>query len=95
MEEFCELAEEARCCPQCGKPRLEMVATEDSQQLEVEVRAYRRVIRRKRYRATCDCANRPLTVTAAAAPKLIPKGSYGISVWVYLLLDKYSSARPT
>ena len=95
VEEFCELAEEARCCPQCGKPRLEMVATEDSQQLEVEVRAYQRVIRRKRYRATCDCANRPLTVTAAAAPKLIPKGSYGISVWVYLLLDKYSSARPT
>jgi len=26
---------------------------------------------------------------------LIPKGIYGISVWVYLLLDKFSSHRPT
>jgi transposase len=63
--------------------------------LEIEVRSYRRVIRRKRYRATCTCAHRPLTVTAPAPPKLIPKGSYGISLWVHLLVDKYSSARPT
>jgi transposase len=95
QEEFCELSEQARCCPQCGKPRQEMAATEDSQQLEIEVRAYRRVVRRKRYRATCDCAHRPLTVTAPAPPKLIPKGSYGTSLWMHLLLDKYSSARPT
>ncbi|RPJ23468.1 MAG: IS66 family transposase, partial [Planctomycetaceae bacterium] len=95
QEEFCELPEEARRCPHCGKPRVEMATTEDSQQLEIEVRAHRRVIRRKRYRATCDCPNRPLTITAPAPPKLIPKGSYGISLWVYLLLDKYSSAQPT
>ena len=28
-------------------------------------------------------------------PKLIPKGNYGISIWVQDLLDKYSSYRPT
>ena len=28
-------------------------------------------------------------------PKLIPKGNYGISIWVLVLLDKYSSYRPT
>ena len=94
-EEFCELPEEARCCPHCGKPRVEMSSTEDSQQLEIEVRAHRRVIRRKRYRAICDCPDRPLTITTPVPPKLIPKGSYGISLWVYLLLDKYDSARPT
>jgi transposase len=72
-----------------------MTDTEDSEQIEIVVRAHRRVIRRKRYRAACDCPDRPLTVTAAPAPKLIPKGIYGISVWVYLLLDKFSSHRPT
>jgi transposase len=95
VEQFRELPPELRVCSRCGKPRVEMADTEDSQQLEIQVRAYRRVIRRKRYRATCDCPDRPLTVTAAPAPKLIPKGSYGISLWVYLLLDKYSSFRPT
>jgi len=95
VEEIRTLSAEERRCERCGKPRLEMTDTEDSEQVEIEVRAHRRVIRRKRYRATCDCPDRPLTVTAPPAPKLIPKGIYGISVWVYLLLDKFSGHRPT
>ena len=31
----------------------------------------------------------------STSPKLIPKGRYGISVWVEILLDKYFSYRPT
>lgn len=95
VEEIRTLSAEERRCERCGKPRLEMTDTEDSEQVEIEVRAHRRVIRRRRYRATCDCPDRPLTVTAPPAPKLIPKGIYGISVWVYLRLDKFSSHRPT
>src|ERR1700730_18643292 len=34
-------------------------------------------------------------VTAAAPPKLLPKGRYGISVWVEILLGKFASQRPT
>jgi transposase len=95
VEEIRTLASEELRCERCGKLRLEMTETEDSEQIEIVVRAHRRVIRRKRYRAACDCPDRPLTVTAPPAPKLIPKGIYGISVWVYLLLDKFSSHRPT
>lgn len=95
VEEVRTLSAEEGRCERCGKPRLEMTDTEDSEQVEIEVRAYRRVIRRKRYRAACDCPDRPLCVTAPPAPKLIPKGIYGISVWVHLLLDKFSSHRPT
>jgi transposase len=95
VEEIRTLPSEELRCERCGKLRLEMTETEDSEQIEIVVRAHRRVIRRKRYRATCDCPDRPLTVTAPPAPKLIPKGIYGISVWVYLLLDKFSSHRPT
>jgi transposase len=69
--------------------------TEDSEQVEIEVRAYRRRIRRRRYQRTCACGNGPRTVTAPPAPKLIPKGLLGVSVWVEILLDKYVSYRPT
>ena len=69
--------------------------TEDSEQIEIEVRAYRRRIRRRRYQRTCTCSNCPRTFTAAAPPKLIPKGLLGVSVWVEILIDKFSSYRPT
>jgi transposase len=94
VEDLRELPEDQRVCPQCGEP-LSPSDTEDSDQIEIEVRAYRRLIRRRRYQRTCSCVNCPGTITAAPAPKLIPKGVLGVSVWVEILLDKFSSHRPT
>ena len=94
-EEFVPLPEGSLACPICGKPAAMMSATEDSELLEVEVRPHRRRIRRRRYRATCDCDPARRTLTAPAATKLIPKGNYGLSIWVHVLLDKYASYRPT
>ena len=54
-EEFIPLPAAGLACPICGKPAAMMSATEDSELLEIEVRAHRRRIRRRRYRATCDC----------------------------------------
>ena len=94
VEDLRVLPEEERVCPQC-RAALSPSDTEDSEQIEIEVKAYRRVIRRRRYQRTCSCANGPRTITAPPAPKLIPKGLFGVSVWVEILLDKYSSHRPT
>jgi transposase len=94
-EEFISLPEEMSACGICGRPFVMMSATEDSELLEIEVRAHRRRIRRRRYRTACDCDCSPGTLTAPPPPKLIPKGNYGISIWVHVLLDKYSSYRPT
>lgn len=94
-EEFVALSEELLICAMCGKPARMMSATEDSEVLEIDVRAHRRWIRRRRYLATCDCDPARRTLTAMPPPKLIPKGNYGISIWVHVLLDKYSSYRPT
>src|SRR5450631_587378 len=94
VEDLRELPQDQRVCPQCGAA-LSPSDTEDSEQIEIEVRAYRRLIRRRRYQRTCTCANCPRTVTAAPAPKLIPKGVLGVSVWVEILLDKFFSHRPT
>jgi transposase len=93
VEEEVELPSDETACLKCGKPAAEMSETEDSEVIEVEVRAHRRKIRRKRYRRTCDCPNESQTLTAPAPPKLIPKGRYGISVWVHLLLAKFASHR--
>jgi transposase len=92
VEELIELPADSRCCPQCGLP-LTPSNTEDSEQVEVEVRAYRRWIRRRRYQRTCNCSG-PRTLIAPPPPKLIPKGLLGVSVWVEILLGKYFSHQP-
>jgi transposase len=93
-EEFLERAPEQCVCPRCGQPLRLLSDTEDSEQIEIAVRAYRRLIQRRRYQRTCTCDG-PNTLSAPPPPKLIPKGRYGISVWVEILLDKYFSYRPT
>jgi transposase len=94
VEEPRELPEDQRVCPQCGAA-LSPSDTEDSEQIEIEVRPYRRRIRRRRYQRTCTCSNCPRTFTATPAPKLIPKGLLGVSVWVEILLDKFAGHRAT
>ena len=83
-----------RRCPACGD-EYRSHGSEDSEQLEIEVRAYRRVIKRRRYRRSCQCAAAPALSTAPAVPRLIPKGILGISIWVTVLIDKYLLYRPT
>ena len=93
-EELVELPEAQQVCPRCGQPWRERSDTEDSEQIEIEVQAYRRVMRRRRYQATCRCGGCQ-TRTAPPPPKLIPKSLLGTSVWLEILLDKYASHRPT
>ena len=83
------------CCSQCGQPFADFPGTEDSTILEIDVRAHRRVVRRRRYRPTCSCAAHPGIVTAPPPPRLISKSILGVSIWVSILLDKYLFYRPT
>jgi transposase len=68
--------------------------TEDSQEIDWEVRVFRRVHHRTRYRPTCHCQAVPSIVTAPPPPKLIPKGMFSIGFWVQLLLEKFLLQRP-
>jgi transposase len=92
-EQFLDLPDAEQDCPDCGRP-LKACGTEDSEQLEIEMAVFRRVIRRQRRQRTCSCPG-PRTFTAPPAPKLIPKSLLGVSVWVEILLDKFASYRPT
>ena len=92
-EEFLDLPQAEQVCPHCGRP-LKACGGEDSEQLEIEIGVYRRVMRRRRSRRTCDCPG-PRTVTAPPPPRLIPKALLGVSVWVEILPDKFAGHRPT
>jgi transposase len=94
-EEVVDLPEEDKQCPGCGLPFIPFAGTEDAEVVEIEVRPYRRLIRRRRYQRGCTCQGMPRTITAPAPGRLIPKGKLGISVWVTVLLDKFLYYRPT
>jgi transposase len=95
VEEFLDLPAEQQRCSCCGLPFESFPGTEDSEVLEVEVKAYRRVLRRRRYRPACACGKHPGIVTAPPAGKVIRKSIVGVSVWVEVLLDKFLFYRPT
>ena len=82
-------------CPECGLALKEFAGTEDTQVLEIEVKAYRRVIHRHRYAPTCECGCVSGIVTAPSPARLINRGKFGISVWTSVLLDKFAYGRPS
>jgi transposase len=92
-EQILDLPEADKVCPSCGKP-LKACGSDDSEQLEIDIIVFRRVIQRRRAQRTCDCPG-PRTVTAPPVAKLIPKSLLGVSVWAEILLDKFASYRPT
>ncbi len=83
-------------CPVCGRPYLDasFLGSDDSEQIEIKVEAYRRKIQRQRYKKGCQCEGIPGIITAPGPSKLIDKGKLGISVWAHLLLEKYLYQRP-
>jgi transposase len=89
------LTEQEARCSCCGKPFSPGGYEEDSEIIEVEVKAYRHRIRRKRYLRTCSCPNLPTVVAAPVVPRVLPHSRLGISVWVQILLDKYNYCRAT
>src|ERR1700674_2990296 len=56
-EQFLDVPEAEQICPHCGRP-LKACGTEDSEQLEIEIIVFRRVIRRRRGERTCGCRGR-------------------------------------
>ena len=54
-ESFLGLPPEQCVCPDCGQPLRLRSDTEDSEQIEIDVHAYRRKIQRRRYERTCTC----------------------------------------
>jgi transposase len=95
VEEARDVAPEDKQCCICGKAYDALPQTEDSRIIEVQVKAHVRLIRRKMYSQACECAGAPGVITAPPAPRLIPKGVAGISIWTEVLLNKFLFSRAT
>ena len=84
---------DARACSCCGR-RYVATGAEQSTLVEIEIRAHKRVIRRPRWRRTCDCASSPVEVSAPPLPRLFANTPYGTSVWSRFLFERYACLRP-
>ena len=84
-------------CAHCDLPYSVFPGAEESEIVEIEVKAYRRKVFRKRYMKSCSCLpakGSPQVVVAPPAPRIIPKSPYGISIWVHILLAKFLYSQP-
>ena len=95
--EAVDLIDADKRCPCCGLEYEPLNTTEDSEILEViNVQAYKRVIKRKKYKRFCQCKGTflPKIITAPAIGRLLPKNKIGVSIWASLLLQKYEYQQP-
>jgi transposase len=95
VEEERDLAPEDKACCICGKAYDPLSQTEDSEIIEIQVKAHVRLIKRRMYSQGCECEGVPGLITAPSAPRLIAKSSVGISVWTEVLLNKFLFSRAT
>ncbi len=95
IEELRVLPPDEQVCPHCNVAYKSLPMTEDSEIIEVNVKAYKRRVKRQCYKAGCKCPNVPGLIMASPAPRLIPKSSLGVSIWVEALLGKYLYSTPT
>jgi transposase len=95
VTEIVDINDSEKFCSCCGLEYKPIEATEDSEILEViNVKAYKRVIKRKKYKRYCNCKTSPKIITAAAMQKILPKSKIGVSIWASLLLQKYEYQQP-
>ncbi len=96
VETTIDLSEEKKKCPCCGLGFQYINDVEEGETIEIEVKGYRKKIRRRSYARKCKCPDGGKRIITATSPgKLIPKGSIGTSIWVKMLLDKYLFYLPT
>ena len=81
-------------CEQCGKVYKILNSYEESDVIEIHVKAHIRRIQREKAIATCNCKGNKKIITAPIPPKLIPKSPYGASIFERILLDKYNYGQP-
>ena len=84
-------------CERCGKDRLPIGEPEVGDQIEWDVRVFRKRTIRKKYlrHKGCHCEDGLPDIICAPPPAaLIPKGVLGISFIVEVLLEKYLYAMP-
>ena len=93
-----DLTDGQSACAHCGLPyRRTPALDEQSEVIEVQVRAYTRRITRCTYTRNpgCCCDNTPAVISAPPPARLIERSPYAVSFWVEVLLGKYRYGQPS
>lgn len=80
-------------CSACGEST-DTISYEESEEVEVNVRAYRRKHLRRKYGHFCKAKKKYVINTAPVPPKLFPKAMFGIDFWIFVLTGKYYLQTP-
>ena len=83
-----EIPEDQLLCPCCGLPLKDTCLTENSYEIDYEVRIVRKKHIRKRAVRVCNCPGQKF-ITAPKDPQVIPKSKFSNNFWAYLLTAKY------
>lgn len=96
VETTLDLSEDKKKCSCCGLAFQFLNDIEEGETVEIEVKGYRKKIRRRSYARKCKCSGGGAKIITAESPgKLLSKGSIGTSVWIKMLLDKFLFYIPT
>jgi transposase len=87
--ELYEGEEDELYCRICKKPYFELKETEDSELVEIEIKGYKRKIKRKKYARGCECKESKGIIMAKGPVKLFAQMRYGLSIWINILINKY------
>jgi len=93
-DELDDLSEDERKCPVCGLPYEASGLENVSEEVEFEVRLYRRRKHRPQYRPSCSCDGIPALVSAPVPPRAFTRSGYSDSFWTEILLQKYEYMMP-
>jgi transposase len=86
-----------KVCAHCSLPYDTFPGNVESEILEIAVKAHSRKIILHRYYRKCSCPsvpNNPQIITAPPPPKLIPKSTLGVSIYVAVLIGKFLYGLP-
>ena len=89
-----DLPESEQYCATCRLPFKLHPDTDDCDVIEVKVRPHIRRYHRKRYRKTCNCPETPTFISPPPPARLVNKGLLGTSIWVDIIVNKYSFGIP-
>jgi transposase len=95
QETYHTLSDNECNCTFCGAPRKDLNSSEDSEEIDYQIKIVRIKHKRKVYKKTCECKNEPLFKTAPKPPRALPKGKYSDNLYLETVLSKYLYQIPT
>lgn len=88
VEVIHEIPVDQKTCPMCGLSYRDLNLSEDSVEIDYEIKVFCKKHRRMKAAKTCDCAI-PTIITATKPPQIISKGKFSTAFLSLIIVQKY------